>query len=134
MSMTALTYLLYVLASVCITVFVAHTLSRNGRVFLVDAFDDEALADSVNHLLVVGFYLLNLGFVLFMMRTDRAIADFEAMIAYLAGSLGFVLMAVGIIHFINMIAIHRIGAYQHRRQMGIESPAKEPLLDVDFGS
>ena len=133
MTITAFTYLLYVLSSVCITVFVAHTLSRNGRLFLVDAFQDEALADSVNHLLVVGFYLLNLGYVLFMMRTDQQIADFEDMIVYLAASLGFVLMAVGIVHFVNMFAIHRIGAYQDRRRQGPEAATKEPILDVDFG-
>lgn len=133
MTMTASTYLIYVLASICITVFVAHTLSRNGRLFLVDAFKDEALADSVNHLLVVGFYLLNLGYVLYMMRTDRAILDFEGMLVYLAESLGFVLMAVAIVHFINMFAIHRFGAYQHRRQQDGEPEKKEPILDVDFG-
>ncbi len=133
MTMTASTYLIYVLASLCITVFVAHTLSRNGRLFLVNAFKDEALADSVNHLLVVGFYLLNLGFVLFMMRTDRAIADFEGMIVYLSGSLGFVLMAVAIVHFINMFAIHRVGAYQQQRQQEGEPEKKEPLLNVDLG-
>lgn len=133
MTMTAFTYLLYVLASVSITVFVAHTLSRNGRLFLVDAFQDEALAESVNHLLVVGFYLLNLGFVLFMMRTDQRIADFEGMIVCLAASLGFVLMAVGIVHFVNMFVIHRIGAYQNRRDRAPEPAKKEPILDVDFG-
>lgn len=127
MTLTALTYLLYVFTSICITVFVARTLSRNGRLFLVDAFGDEALADSVNHLLVVGFYLINLGYVLFMMRTDRQIADFEGMIVYLAASLGFVLMAVGVVHFINMFAIHRIGAYQHRRQ---EETARAPANAV----
>src|SRR3712207_7694262 len=48
--------------SVSLTVWVARTLYRNGRVFLVEAFrGNEAVADSVNHLLVVGFYLINIG-------------------------------------------------------------------------
>src|ERR1041384_7817599 len=57
-------YIVYMLASVGLTVWVAHTLHKNGRVFLVDSFlGNEPLADSVNRLLVVGFYLINIGYV-----------------------------------------------------------------------
>lgn len=46
------------------TVWVAQTLVRNGRTFLIDAFHGNVeLADSVSHLLVVGFYLINVGYV-----------------------------------------------------------------------
>ena len=58
------TYLFYVVISVALTLWVAQTLHKNGRIFLVDAFlGNEAIADSVNHLLVVGFYLINIGYV-----------------------------------------------------------------------
>ncbi len=53
------TYVVYLLLSIALTVWVARTLFKNGRIFLVDVFHgNEALADSVNHLLVVGFYLI----------------------------------------------------------------------------
>src|SRR5207245_218979 len=55
-------YIAYLLISLGVTVWVARTLHKNGRVFLIDAFHNNApLADSVNHLLVVGFYLINIG-------------------------------------------------------------------------
>ena len=58
------TYAFYIAASLAITVWVGRTLNRNGRVFLVENFEGrEALANSINHLLLVGFYLVNLGFV-----------------------------------------------------------------------
>src|SRR5213082_3101878 len=58
------TYFTYLLISVSLTVWVAKTLHKNGRIFLVDAFrGNEPLADSINHLLVVGFYLINIGYV-----------------------------------------------------------------------
>ena len=64
MNVTVVTYLLYLLFSGALTVWVAQTLHKNGRIFLVDVFHgNEALADSVNHLLVVGFYLINFGYV-----------------------------------------------------------------------
>ena len=57
-------YFIYLAISLAVTVWVARTLQLRGRVFLVDTFHGQAdLADSVNHLLVVGFYLINIGFV-----------------------------------------------------------------------
>ena len=62
MSYTAVYHIAYLLISVAVTIWVARTLHKNGRIFLVDAFHgNEHLADSVNHLLVVGFYLVNVG-------------------------------------------------------------------------
>ena len=61
---TLWTYLIYVIVSIAITVWVARTLYNNGRIFLIDAFSGNVeLADAVNHLLVVGFYLINIGYV-----------------------------------------------------------------------
>ena len=57
-------YLVYLAISLGLTLWVGRTLFRNGRVFLVDIFKGNTeLADSVNHLLVVGFYLINFGYI-----------------------------------------------------------------------
>ena len=57
-------YVAYLTISISLTVWVARTLVKNGRIFLVDSFlGNESLADSVNHLLAVGFYLVNVGYV-----------------------------------------------------------------------
>jgi len=69
------TYLVYLAVSIVLTVWVARTLKRNGQVFLDDAFEDERLAESVNHLLVVGFYLLNLGYVAVALKISKATLD-----------------------------------------------------------
>ncbi|MFF3143159.1 hypothetical protein ACFVRU_15865, partial [Streptomyces sp. NPDC057927] len=64
MDLTVVAYVIYLLVSIALTVWVARTLSHNGRIFLADVLHgNEKLADAVNHLLVVGFYLVNLGFV-----------------------------------------------------------------------
>src|SRR4029453_16797127 len=69
MNPIVITYLLYLVISIALTVWVAQTLFKNGRLFLVDVFHgNEPLADSVNHLLVVGFYLINLGYVSLMLK------------------------------------------------------------------
>ena len=75
MNPTLATYTAYVLISVGLTVWVARTLFTNGRVFLVDVFGNEELADSVNHLLVVGFYLVNFGFVSLALKLGARVVD-----------------------------------------------------------
>ena len=103
MNYTVLAYLLYVPASVVLTVWVARTLHRNGRVFLVQAFHgNETMADSVNHLLVVGFYLINLGFISMALRYGDKPHDLQEMIEFLSMKLGGVLLVLGAMHFFNM--------------------------------
>ena len=123
---TSTAYLLYIIASIFITIFVARTLSKNGIVYLIDGFNgDVDLARSVNHMLVVGFYLLNLGFVLLRMRTGVDLENLEALLAYLSGGLGFVLFALGCAHFFNMFVIHKFRktAIENNRQVEIAETA-----------
>jgi hypothetical protein len=103
------TYLVYVLLSALLTVWVAQTLHRNGRVFLVDVFrGNDKLADSVNHLLVVGFYLVNLGYVSLALKTAETIESAQRSIEVLSWKVGLVLCVLGAMHFINLITFSSI--------------------------
>lgn len=100
---TEWTYGVYVAVSLSLTVWVARTLFKNGRVFLVDAFSrNEALADAVNHLLVVGFYLINVGFVALALRYGDKPTDLASAIEFGSTKIGLVLMVVGVMHFFNL--------------------------------
>ncbi|MEO0421798.1 MAG: hypothetical protein AAF184_05650 [Pseudomonadota bacterium] len=113
--LTSATYLTYLTLSIAITVFVSQTLSRNGLAFLIEGFGGNIeLAKSTNHLLVVGFYLINLGFVLLRMQTGVSIQHLEDLIVYQASGVGFVLLVLGIIHFLNMVLIHRFAKPRSR--------------------
>src|SRR5256885_12975824 len=97
------TYIAYLLISVALTVWVAKTLHKNGRVFLVDSFlGNENLADSVNHLLVVGFYLVNIGFVTLALKYGDKAVDAQTGLEILSSKVGFVLVVLGIMHFFNL--------------------------------
>src|SRR5580765_5971077 len=103
MNVTIMTYLLYLGISIAITVWVAHTLHKNGRIFLVDSFlGNERLADSVNHLLVVGFYLINVGFISLALKFGDRAADVLEAIEYLSTKIGLVLLTLGVMHFLNL--------------------------------
>src|SRR5207244_8031649 len=97
------TYLSYLILSVSLTVWVAKTLHKNGRIFLVDAFrGNEPLADSINHLLVVGFYLINIGYVSLALKLGYEIASAKESIEALSVKVGTVLLVLGGMHFFNL--------------------------------
>jgi|SRR6185369_11519082 len=97
------TYLSYLLISVALTIWVARTLHKSGRIFLVDSFlGNEQLADSVNHLLVVGFYLVNIGYVTLALKYGAAAANAQEALESLSTKVGLVLLVLGGMHFFNL--------------------------------
>lgn len=113
------TYIIYLLISLILTIWVAHTLSTNGYLFLVDGFDgNEALARSVNHLLVVGFYLINMGYVALALRFGARPADLPEAIEILSTKIGLVLLVLGVMHFFNIKVINTFRERLNRRTNG----------------
>ena len=103
------TYLSYILISIGLTSWGAHTLHRNGRLFLVDVFQGNGeLADSVNHMLVVGFYLINLGYVSLALKLGYEVADAREAIEALSWKVGLVLVVLGGMHFFNLLVLSRV--------------------------
>ncbi len=109
MSWTVATHLTYLAAAVPLTVWVATTLSRNGRVFLEDVFDgDPELADAVNRLLVAGFYLLNLGFVLLYLSAGEPAASLLELLETVSVKVGWVTLLLGVVHVGNVYVFNAI--------------------------
>jgi hypothetical protein len=128
MDSTFTTYLVYLTVSVVLTVWVARTLSAHGLTFLRDVFGGNvALATSVNHLLVVGFYLVNLGFISFNLRLGiRVYGPAEATEA-LSLKVGLVLLVLGGLHFFNLWVLNRM---RHRAILSDAPPPVEPTGHV----
>ena len=126
-------YIIYLVVSIALTVWVARTLSKNGIIFLVECFGhDDQLARSTNHLLVVGFYLVNLGWILLTLRFGSAPGDIAGMIQFLSGKIGLVVVALGFMHFFNMNAIAKFGRKvgQWLREDSFGNPVKAPRESV----
>lgn len=112
------TYVVYLIISICLTIWVARTLHKNGRVFLVESFlGNEQLADSVNHLLVVGFYLINIGYVTLALKYGAAAASAQEAMETLSTKIGLVLLVLGGMHFFNLAVFTRMRkrALNHRQ-------------------
>ncbi|MEP3422821.1 MAG: hypothetical protein ABJN35_13865 [Erythrobacter sp.] len=103
-------YCAYLFISIALTVWVARTLSKNGFVFLTECFGhDQLLAASTNHLLVVGFYLVNLGWILLTLRFGAPPETAVGAVQFLSSKVGIVVVALGLMHFFNMNAIAKFG-------------------------
>ncbi|RST14867.1 hypothetical protein E2C00_33825 [Streptomyces sp. WAC05374] len=123
MDLTVIAYVIYLLISVALTVWVARTLSRNGRIFLADVLrGNEKLAEAVNHLLVVGFYLVNFGFVALYLSQDESVADARHLFEALSVKLGVVLLVLGVMHLGNVYVLNRI-----RRRGALEREQTPPV-------
>ena len=121
------TYFTYLAISIALTVWVAKTLHKNGRIFLVDVFHgNEPLADSVNHLLVVGFYLINLGYVSLALKLGYDIVTPKEGIEALSVKVGTVMLVLGGMHFFNLLIFSRM------RQRATQRNAPPPVTPDAF--
>jgi len=119
MNVVVVSYVVYLLISIGLTIWVAHTLHKNGRIFLVDVFHgNEPLADSVNHLLVVGFYLINLGYVSLALKLGYDVQNTREGIEALSWKIGMVLVVLGCMHFFNLYIFSRM----RRRASLVDAP------------
>ena len=119
------TYSAYLALSVPITLWVGSTLRRNGRVFLLDVFDgDEELSSAVNHLLVVGFYLLNLGYVAMALKTTDLVTDATSAMETLSVKVGTVVLVLGVLHLANLYVLNKL---RRRAQAHSGSTGRPPV-------
>ncbi|MBK0378836.1 hypothetical protein [Mucilaginibacter segetis] len=104
-----LTYAVYLLVSILLTIWVARVLFNNGRIFLVDIFSGNTpLADSVNKLLVVGFYLINIGYMSLALKETGGIGSIQAVIEVLSHKLGLIILILGGMHFLNLTIFFKL--------------------------
>ena len=123
MNETVITYALYLAIALPLTVWVAKNLFHNGRLFLVDCFHgNEPLADSVNRLLVVGFYLINFGFVTLYLKVAQDVMETRGVFEALSAKLGVVLLVLGGMHFFNLLVFTRM----RRRAAWDQAPPPVP--------
>jgi hypothetical protein len=120
-------YVAYLVISIGLTVWVARALSHHGRAFLIDAFlENERLADSVNHLLVIGFYLINFGYVSLALKYGDKPDDLPRAIEALSTKVGIVLLVLGAMHFFNLYVFTKL---QRRALLRVQKP---PVVTEEY--
>ncbi|HEX6915111.1 MAG TPA: hypothetical protein VF145_07705 [Chitinophagaceae bacterium] len=114
MNYLILTYACYLVITICITIWVATTLFRNGKVFLLEIFHgNKELAESVNNLLLVGFYLVNLGYAIYTLQIGYDVTTLTEALESLSLKTGWIILVLGGMHFLNLFVFFKL---RHRAQ------------------
>jgi len=102
-------YAAYLLITITVTIWVARTLFRNGKLFLIDIFHgNKDLAEAVNNLLLVGFYLINIGYAVYTLQVVADVNSARAVIEILSLKIGAIILILGCMHFLNMFIFFRL--------------------------
>jgi hypothetical protein len=126
MDIVVSTYVAYLAICIPVVLFVGWTLHKNGKVFLVEIFEgNEDLANSINYLLIVGFYLAGIGFVSMMLRMGPQPTETADAIEGLSTLVGVVLLVLGVAHLLNMFLLSSA-----RRQVLLEKVRGELRAEI----
>ena len=125
MNYIIITYSLYLVITIALTIWVARTLFKNGKVFLVDIFHgNKELADSVNNLLLVGFYLINIGYAVYTLQVTGSIVNTQEVIEKLSLKIGLIILILGAMHFFNLYLFFTL-----RKKATQEARYKAPVVN-----
>ncbi len=101
-------YLIYLPVVIVLTWYVAHTLFKNSKVFMLEIFHGkEVIATSTNKLFETGFYLLNLGFAFLIMEIASDITDNRTLLELLTAKIGGFCIYLGVMLFFNLYLFFR---------------------------
>ena len=108
----------YIFITILLVVYVANYLFRNGKTFLNSAFKGaEEVANSINNLLKMGFYLVNIGYALISIKININILDVSGLLEILAIKIGLIVLILGAMHFFNMYILYLIGKMIRERKI-----------------
>ena len=125
MNYIIITYSFYLVITIALTIWVASTLFKNGKIFLIDIFHgNKELADSVNNLLLVGFYLINIGYAVYTLQVTNNIANVQQVIESLSLKIGLIILILGGMHFFNLYIFFTL-----RKKATQEARYKAPVVN-----
>jgi len=101
-------YFIYLTIALLLTFIVSRTLFKNGKIFMLDIFKGrEEIANATNHLLETGFYLLNIGFALMILKLDIYKDTYQALVEALSYKIGGFSIYLGVMLFLNLYFFFR---------------------------
>ena len=126
-SIYLLAYYIYLPVVLILTWYVAHTLFKNSKVFMLDIFHGkQEIAFSTNKLFEVGFYLLNLGFALTIRTISAVLTNKQEMVEILSSKIGGFAIYLGVMLFFNLYLFFRGRRISKQRAMENINPPMYP--------
>ena len=106
MNLNLLSYALFFPAMVGIAVYVAQVCHRNGRLWMLRIFDDEAhFVDAVNNILLVGCYVVNVGYIAIVLSLWEPVTSVPQMLGVLSQRIALILFTLAGLHYQNIAVL-----------------------------
>lgn len=124
-NLIVIAYSIYLPLVILLTFYVANNLFKNSIVYMKDIFNGrEEIAKATNTLFKIGFYLMNLGFGLYILRISTYLNDAQRTIEALSMKVGGFSIYLGAMLFLNMYLFFRGKrvAREKRMHVPVENP------------
>ncbi|WP_298422252.1 hypothetical protein [uncultured Kordia sp.] len=106
MNFNILSYIIYIPIIFFITIKVGWILYKSGEVFMCDMFkDDTEIVASLNKILLIGYYLINLGSATITIAFWDSVSTSYEMMNALSDILGKTILVLAILHYNNIFWI-----------------------------
>ena len=102
MNYTILSYCFYVLITFLVIVQAGQALYKSGHYFLVKVFQDNTIATAINKLLLLGYYLMNIAYVLLVLQTETKAFETQSMVELVSQKAGVIILLLAAMHFFNL--------------------------------
>lgn len=107
-NLTVIGYFIYLPIALALTYYVAYVLFKNSMVYMNDIFAGRPeVASATNNLFRIGFYLMNLGFALYILEIRLYKPSVQALIERLSYKIGGFSIYLGVMLFLNMFLFFR---------------------------
>ena len=105
-------YIIYLPIVILLTIYISKMLFKNGKLFMIDIFKGkEDIAIATNKLFEIGFYLINIGFALFIMKiyyySGNNTMSYQTLMEILSRKIGGFTIYLGIMLFFNLFLFFR---------------------------
>jgi len=101
-------YAVYLPIALFLTLYVSKTLFKNSKIYMLDIFKGrEEIALATNKLFETGFYLLNIGFALLIMKITSYSDTYQSLVEVLSAKIGGFSIYLGIMLFVNLYYFFR---------------------------
>lgn len=106
MNYNIIAYSIYGVLMSIVIIRVGTICYRNGNVFVASLMPDNLeLCTYINKVLLVGYYLVNLGYSVYMISTWTAITSPHDVISNIASHAGQIIMLLAALHYINIAGL-----------------------------
>lgn len=105
MNLNIIAYCIYIAVIFYVTVFIGKKFHSNGRIFLHELVADHGVCEAVNNILLVAYYLLNIGNAIVMIRTWPQIQSIGELVEVTSYNIGLIVLLLVIVHYVNIVLL-----------------------------